>query len=159
MEPIPFSGQLTEDAYHRINALTLRKLKIVVLVFFVVIGGYPLLGNSWDVWLSAGIPMLVVAFFFLFFLRYSVRQQWKKSKFLQKPFSGFVTDEGFTWNIQEVSSTHIAWNMCLHYRETPSLILVYTGLNQAYYFLPDFFAKEGDWDELRKVVKSKLTKK
>ena len=159
MEPIAFSGQLTEEDWSRIQALGLRKLRIVVLIFFIGLGGYTFLTSAADLWLSWGIPMLFVVFFWLFFLRYSVRQQWRKNKFLQKPVSGFVSDEGITWNIQDVSSTHLAWNMCLHYRERPSVILVFTGVSQAFYFLPSFFAKDHDWDEFRKVVSSKLPRK
>jgi hypothetical protein len=70
-----------------------------------------------------------------------------------------VTDEALTWEIDGLSSNRFPWPLFLRYRASDSLVLVYQGLNQVFYFFPHFFADREQWDDFRRLVASKLPRK
>ncbi len=76
---------------------------------------------------------------------------------MRLPFKGKASERGIDWEIEEILSTHIPWDLFLKYRESSDFILVYQGLNQVYYFFPEYFDNETLWQEFRELVARKLS--
>ncbi len=55
--------------------------------------------------------------------------------------------------------TRFTWDLLLKYREAPSILLIYQGLNQVFYFFPHYFADEAQWQAFRAIVATKLPRK
>jgi hypothetical protein len=166
MREIAFSGQLTEGDYFRIVALTARKtwivisgLVVVALAIYLPMGGWQALWSDPAMGWTTLAPFILWAVFMYPLLRFQVRRQWRNNKAMQQPVAGVVTEEGITWNVDGLSTARVPWSLLLRYREQPTLVLVYQGLNQVFYFFRHYFATETDWVEFRGLVASRLPRK
>jgi hypothetical protein len=166
MTDVAFAGQLTEADYRRLNALVARKvilawsaaLAILVAVQLWQWGWRGLVANpSWAA--IVFVPLVLVMPLSLFLRRFTWRRHWRANKTLQKPVRGVVSDEGITWDVDGVASTRFTWDLLLKYREGPSILLVYQGLNQVFYFFPHYFADETQWQAFRAIVARKLPRR
>ena len=166
MQEIQFSGQLTETDYRSISALSARKLWIVaggvllVLVLFDLWnGGLRESLSDLKVAILTLLPVAVIIPVVFLSIRYSVRRHWRSNKVMQQPFKGTISEEGINWEVEGLLSSHVPWDLCLKYRESSNMILVYQGINQVFYFFPRYFANEAQWKEFRGLVARKLTRK
>jgi hypothetical protein len=166
MSEVAFAGQLTGHDYRLVNALVARKvvlawtagMALVILVQLWQWGWQGVLENP--AWAAiVFVPLILVMPFSLFLRRFTWRRHWHANKTLQKPVRGIVSEEGITWNVDGVASTQFAWDLLLQYREAPSILLVYQGLNQVFYFFPHYFADEAQWHAFRRIVATKLPRK
>ena len=166
MSEVTFAGQLTEADYGRVNALVARKvifvwsagLALVIVVQLWQWGWSGVLANP--TWAAiVFVPLILVVPFSLFLRRFTWRRHWRANKTLQKAVSGTVSDEGITWDVDGVASTRFGWDLLLKYREAPSILLIYQGLNQVFYFFPHYFADEAQWQAVRAIVARKLPRK
>ena len=84
---------------------------------------------------------------------------WRSNRILQLPVSGVVSEDEITWNIEGHSSGRFPWTLLLSYRSSESMILIYQGINQAFYFPRRYFQSEEEWASFRRIVASKLPRK
>ena len=163
---IHFAGKLTESDFRRIQMLAARKVWIVFgLIFGVMLVvnlfsgmGRALAQNPVDAvitWMPIVlvIPAIVVLQWFV------MRRHWKNNRTIQQPVHGVVSDEGITWDVQDISSSKLPWHLLLRYRDTESLVLVYQALNQVFYFPRHYFSTDQDWSSFKQLVASKLPRK
>jgi len=161
MTGITFSGQLTEAEFRTIHGLAARKFRWVIGVFVGIMSIWTYLtasnsDASLPIWIF--LPLIYLVSMFVV-PRFALRRQWRSNKLLHEPVSGEVNEEGIIWNVTGVLQMNVTWNLLLRYRESPSLVLVYQGLNQVFYFPRRYFANENDWAEFRKLIASKLPTK
>ena len=71
----------------------------------------------------------------------------------------FRSPLAITWNVEGVGSGRYAWDLLLRYRESPTLLVIHQGLNQVFYFFPNYFADPSHWNDFRRIVASKLPRK
>ena len=166
MTEVAFAGQLTEAGYRRVNAVVARKvvlawgggLTLVILVQLWQWGWRGVVDNP--TWAAiVFVPLILIIPFSLFLRRFTWRRHWRANKTLQKPVRGVVSEEGITWDVEGVASTRFTWDLLLKYREAPSILLIYQGLNQVFYFFPHYFADEVQWQAFRSLVARKLARK
>jgi hypothetical protein len=166
MQEFPFSGQLTEADYRSINRFATRRVWTVAIVLVIAIVAFNAWNGSLEESLSGLIPailtwlpvaIIIPAFFIA--LKYSVRRHWRSNKIMQRPVSGTVSDEGIKWEVGGVSSSLVPWELCLKYRDSSDVLLIYQGVNQVFYFFPRYFANEAQWQEFRELVSRKLPRK
>jgi hypothetical protein len=166
MAEIRFAGQLTERDFTRLSNLVSQKLWLglaALLGLFTVflfwqwgwlrIVAYPTQA------LTTFAPLILVLPLILLLRPLVLRRYWRNNKISQYPVSGSLSDEALTWNVEGLSSGRYPWNLMLAYRDSPSLLLVYQGPNQVFYFLPHFFADDAQWHACRTLVKSRLRRK
>ncbi len=160
MSGIPFAGQLTERDFARINALAARKTWLTIgAIAAAMLGAWLTVGGGWREVVRdpvaaspAFVPFVLLAILIYPLQRLAIWRQWRNNKAMQQPVSGSVSEEGITWNIQGVSNAQFAWKLLLRYRASPSLILIYQGLNQVLYFFPHYFSSEQDWSTFKEIV-------
>jgi YcxB-like protein len=166
MTEVAFAGQLTEADYRRVNAVVARKvilawsggLALIILVQLWQWGWRGVLANP--TWAAiVFVPLILVMPFSLLLRRFTWRRHWRANKTLQKPVRGRVSEEGITWDVDGVASTRFTWDLLLKYREAQSILLIYQGLNQVFYFFPHYFADEAQWQAFRAIVATKLPRK
>jgi hypothetical protein len=104
-------------------------------------------------------PLLLVVPFSLLLRRVTVRRHWRNNKTLQRPVRGVISEDAIVWNVDGVGSSRFTWDLLLRYRESPALLVIYQGLNQVFYFFPDYFSDASQWNEFRRIVASKLPRK
>ena len=166
MTEVAFAGQLTEADYGRLNALVARRVVFgwsagLAVLIIVMCWQWGWAGLSADpAWTATVfVPLLVLMPFSLVLRRFTWRRYWRANKTLQKPVSGTVSEEGIAWDVEGVASARFAWDLLLKYREAPSILVVYQGLNQVFYFFPHYLADESQWQALRAIVARKLPRK
>jgi YcxB-like protein len=166
MTEVAFAGQLTEADYGCLNALVARKVILawsaaLALVVVVQLWQWGWRGVSENPTWAAIVfgPLILVMPFSLFLRRFTWRRHWRANKVLQKPIRGAVSEEGITWDVEGVASTRFTWDLLLKYREGPSILLIYQGLNQVFYFFPHYFADDAQWQAFRTIVAGKLPRK
>ena len=160
MSEINFGGQLTEAEYRQIQALALRKFWGFAAVMLAVVVAWNILdfggiSNS-GFWISIVPPFLFVAGFWMLAPRIFARRQFRSNKMIQQPMSGTISEEAFTWNISNLSSSRIPWDLLLRYRKSESLILVYQSTSQVYYFPRRYFSSDQDWIDFQGILAKKL---
>jgi hypothetical protein len=166
MSEIEFGGQLTEAEFGTVNALALRKLRLVVRLFGILYGFINLASFSWDQLTEQPLAYIFIWISIFLFIsggwpidRLVVRRYWRNNKLLQKPVSGTVSEEGISWNVEGFMSSNIPWSLFMKHRVSPLMILVYQGPNQVYYFPRRYFHSDSDWIEFHKLVISKVPSK
>jgi hypothetical protein len=166
MREIAFAGQLTEGDYFKIVVLTARKtwlvisaLVVVTLAIYLPMGGWQEVRSDPVMGSITLAPFVLWAVLMYPLLRFQIRRQWRNNKAMQQPVAGVVSEEGITWNVEGLSTTRIPWSLLLRYRDQPTLVLVYQGLNQVFYFFRHYFANDDDWAGFRALVSSHLPRK
>jgi YcxB-like protein len=166
MHPIAFAGQLTESDFRRVSALAGRRVvlgwtALIAILIIVLLARW-----SWEAFLAD--PVYTVMVFGLLVLTIPIslalrpmllRRYWRSNALLRQPIKGEASDENLAWAIEGVSSNQVPWHLLLGYRESPSAVLVYVGLNQFVPFLPRYFGDPAEWQRLRALVASKLPRK
>jgi hypothetical protein len=162
---IHFAGRLTEADFRGINALAARKLWIgvgaialVLIAGSIVAGGWALVWDSPATAFRMYLPFVLLGPVTVIAHRVTVGRHWRNNKILQQPVNGVVLDDAIVWNVEGISSARAPWNLLLRYRESASLVLVYQGPNQVFYFPMHYFASDSDWTAFRAIVRSKLSR-
>jgi hypothetical protein len=163
---VSFAGQLTEADYRRVNELFARRiiwgwsagLALLIIVQIWQWGWRGIVGNP--TWAAiVFVPLILVIPFSLVLRRFTWRRHWRANKTLHKPVKGTASEEGITWEIEGVASGRFAWDLLLKYRESPSILIIYQGLNQVFYFFPRYFSDDAQWHTFRQLVARRLTRK
>jgi len=166
MNEILFRGQLTEVEYANVNALAMRKLRLVVRFFGILYGLITVTSFSWEQFTEQPLASIFNWLWILLFItggwpihRLLVRRYWRNNKLLQKPVSGTISEEAINWNVEGLLSSRIPWDLFMKHRVSQSMILVYQGPNQVYYFPRRYFDSDTDWTEFHELVASKVPSK
>ena len=166
MNEIQFAGQLTEAEFAKVNALAMRKVRLVVRCFGIGYGLINLASASWDQFTEQPVASIFVWLWIVLFItggwpvhRFLIRRHWRNNKLLQKPVCGTVSEEAISWNVEGLLSSRIPWDVFIRHRVSPSMILVYQGLNQVCYFPRHYFNSDNDWTEFHKLVAVKVPSK
>jgi hypothetical protein len=159
---IPFSGQLTEADFRRIQ-----------------LAGYPRIFKFWPwVYLAAIVMVLLTgdlkefvahpmqnfpgAFFLLAFAifllvvpRRAARKTWQTNTGIRAPFSGLLKSTGISWQGTYAQGDY-PWDALYGYRSRGEILLVYSGMHQALFLLPRFFASPAGWEAAQELVEKNL---
>jgi hypothetical protein len=168
MNEVRFSGRLTENDFRRINALALRGVFWSILaVQGIVLVVAALLAPAID-WAHSSSPRQVAQSLFPFVLigpaaylshRIGVWRHWRNNKLLHQPVNGMVSDDGITWNVEGISKAELPWDLFRRYRRSASLVVVYQGPGQVFYFPRHYFASDEEWTRCGQLVARKLVRK
>src|SRR5215475_13143527 len=146
MREIAFAGQLTERDFGHINLLAARKTWLVIagvcltmLAAFLTFGGWREVLDDPMHALPAFVPFALLGILIYPLHRLTVRRHWRSNKVLQQPVRGAVSDEGIRWEVGELSTMRVPWELLHGYRSGPSLVVVYQGVNQVFYFFRHYF--------------------
>jgi len=166
MDPIPFAGQLTEADFRRVSALAGRRVVLGWTALLTAVITVLLTRWNWEAFWAEPVYTGVVFGLLLLTVPISLalrplllRRYWRSNAILRRAIRGEASETGITWDVEGISSNHVAWDLLLRYRESRSAILVYVGLNQFFYFLPHYFGGEAEWQRFRALVASKLPRK
>ncbi|HXU33685.1 MAG TPA: YcxB family protein [Thermoanaerobaculia bacterium] len=159
---IPFSGQLTEAEFRQI-----------------VIAGFPRLFRFWPwLYLSAIVMVLLtadlhefvahplqnfpgtlfllaLAVFLLVVPRRAARKAWQTNVAIREPFSGSLSSTGLSWQGAFAQGKY-PWDALYGYRSRAKILLVYSGMNQALFLLPRFFASPAEWEAAEELISKNL---
>jgi len=163
MPDVTFTGQLTEADFGRLQALHTRRVVQAWSILLTALVAFLAWRWGWKA-ISAFpadaamlfLPLVLILPLSLLVRPLVWRRHWLRSKALHQPIKGLLSAEGVRWNSEGLSQNQVPWNLLLHYRASPTLVLLYFSPNQFFYFFPHYFASEADWREFRTLVAQKL---
>lgn len=157
-QEVPFSGQITETEYRQIQ-----------------IAGYPRIFKFWP-WLyliatamalftadfkevaahplqklPGALLLLAFAIFLFVVPRRAASKAWQNNAGLREPFSGHLSNTGLSWQ-GKFGQGNYPWSTLYGYRSRADVLLVYSGMNQALFLLPRFFASSAEWEAAQELV-------
>ncbi|HEV7672716.1 MAG TPA: YcxB family protein [Thermoanaerobaculia bacterium] len=155
---ISFSGKLTEEEFRKIQ-----------------LAGYPRIFQFWPwlylcaivmVLLTADLKdfsahplqnfpgaLLLLGFAIFLFVtpRLSARKAWRSNAGLREFLSGHLSSTALSWQ-GEHGQGNYPWSALYGYRSRGEILLVYSGMNQALFLLPRFFASPADWEAAQELI-------
>lgn len=163
--PIPFRGELTQRQFSQVQSLLLpwwaRAYVVVPVCVFVFVS----IGAGWSSVLENPLSVvedflfaLVVLFASALITWYGRKRAWLASAKLHGQVHGQVSAAGLDWNT-DVTTTRLAWDKLIGFKEAGSLVLVYYAPRCAFYFPRCFFADEQAWHSFRELLVLHLAKK
>lgn len=163
--PVHFAGQLTEADYLRANALATRNVVFGFTALLAAIVAVQASNWSWATLAAQPVysmfmfaPLLLVMPISLALRPVVLRRRWRRNPTLGEPVQGEVSEQGIVWSV-EGSSYTLPWQRFLHYRQSPSLFLVYVTRNRYLYFFEPYFSGPAEWQRFRALVASRLPRK
>ncbi len=161
-EDIRFSGRLTKAELRTSHLATYPRIfKFWPWLYLVAIGLVLVTANLKDyaAHLSEDYPgallLLLIAAFLFAVPRLGARKALKNNPSLREPFSGHLSNWGFSWQ-GAFDQGEIPWDALYGYRSRGEILLVYIGLHQAFFLLPRFFATPEEWDAAEELVVKNL---
>ncbi len=80
-----------------------------------------------------------------------MRRMWERTPHLSEEVFGTIDQFGFDWN-QTNLKVKREWSKLIKYKLSDDMIIVFESPASAYYFPREFFASDGDWERVRKLV-------
>ena len=155
---IPFSGQLTEAEFWQIQIAGYPRifrfwpwlyLSAIVLVLLTAdlkdFAAHPLQN------LPGTLFLLALAVFLFVAPRRSARKAWQTNTGFREPFSGHLSGTGISWQ-GTFGQGNYPWDALYGYRSRGEVLLVYSGMHQALFLLPRFFASPAEWEAAQESI-------
>jgi hypothetical protein len=162
---IPFAGQITQADYLQAQALH-NKASKAPLVLGTIAGAMLITTGlaSFSEPAIFGTALPVIAFLAIlavatwWALRFQAINNWKKSKTFQNPFSGTITSNRIHFDAAYSESSQ-SWEVYIHYKQSPTMILLYQSPNLMNIFPKKFFKSDQDWEAFIKLVQENILEK
>lgn len=161
-EDIHFSGQLTKAELRTSHLATYPRIfKFWPWLYLVAIGVVLVTGNrkEYAAQLSENYPgtllLLLIAILLFAVPRLGAHKAWKNDPNLREPFSGHLSNRGFSRR-GVFGQSEIPWDGLYGYRSRGEILLIYAGLNQAFFLLPRFFTNREEWEAAEELIVKNL---
>jgi hypothetical protein len=159
---IPFAGQITQTDYLQAQALHGKASKApfvlgTIFVFMVIAAGV----SSFSEPAIVGSALPVIAFLAILTAaswwgpRFQAIYSWKNNKTFQKPFSGTITPDRIHFDTT-YSESNMSWEVYVHYKQSPTMMLLYQSPNLMNIFPKKFFKSDPDWEAFIKLVQENV---
>ncbi len=159
---ISFSGQLTEEEFRKIQLAILPRIfkfwpwlylaatvMVLITADLKALAAHPLQN------LPGPLLLLAFAIFLYVTPRYGARKAWQNNAAIREPFAGQLSRTGISWQATYAQG-HYPWSALYGYRSRGDILLVYSGMHQALFLLPRFFASPADWEAAQELVFTNL---
>lgn len=161
---IKYAGAISLPDFQRAQALDGRSrltwmilmglVTVLVLIQLVSLLSSPLSAST----LLTLFPLLLATVFFWGFVRFQIRNMWKKNQAIYSAISGSITDNILEYNTGQ-SESKLRWDLFQKYKIAPDMILLYQSTHAFNVFPQHFFTSNADWSAFTTLVQQKIANK
>ena len=161
---IKYAGAISLPDFQRAQALDGRSrlTSMILMGLIIILALIQLVGLRSDpetaTTLLTLFPLLLATIFFWGFVRFQIRNTWKKNQAIYSAISGVITENSLEYNTGQ-SESKLRWDLFQKYKIAPDMILLYQTTHAFNVFPRHFFASDADWSAFTSLVQQKIANK
>lgn len=161
---IVFAGAVSLQDFRRAQALDGRSrwfsLTMIGLVVVIVLSqSFFFLSDGFSLsLLTTFLPLLLMAVFFLVFMRFQIRKAWEQNQAIYAAISGTISKDSVQYNTAH-SQSQSSWELFQKYKIAPDMVLLYQATAAFNVFPRHFFRTDADWTAFTQLVQQHISKK